>query len=145
MRRHGLYSGNYSGVFVAPKNTQNAETKHQSGAVPILLLALLAWMTSAYSSLGVLQGLNPQRQLLEHQSTTWPHQPDATETCKGGRGHGGNCLGVDTVPLPCCGRAGKVSKKMFSWSSLSATSLKTVFFCKYGHRCGASLGGLKTS
>ncbi len=32
--RHGLYSGHYSGVFVAPTNTQNAETKRQSGAVP---------------------------------------------------------------------------------------------------------------
>jgi hypothetical protein len=26
--RHGLYSGHYSRVFVAPKNAQNAETKH---------------------------------------------------------------------------------------------------------------------
>ncbi len=55
------------------------------------------------------------------------------ETCKGGRGCGGNCLGVDTAPLPCCGRACKASKRMFSWSSLSTTSLKTVFFCKNGH------------
>jgi hypothetical protein len=30
----GLYSGHYSGVFVAPTNVQNTETKHQSGAVP---------------------------------------------------------------------------------------------------------------
>ncbi len=30
----GLYSGHYSGVFVAPMNARNAETKHQSGAVP---------------------------------------------------------------------------------------------------------------
>ncbi len=65
MGRHGLYSWHYSKVFVAPKNTQNAETKHQSGDVPILLLTLLALTTSAYSSLGVLQGLNPQRQLLK--------------------------------------------------------------------------------
>ncbi len=65
MRRHGLYSGHYSEVFVAPKNAQNAETKHQSEAVPILLLTLLALTTSVYSSLGVLQGLNPQRQLLK--------------------------------------------------------------------------------
>jgi hypothetical protein len=64
--RHGLYSGHYSGVlFVSPKNAQNAEAKCQSGAVPILLLALLALMTSAYTSLDVSQGLNPQRQLLK--------------------------------------------------------------------------------
>jgi hypothetical protein len=31
--RHGLYFGHYSRVFVAPENAQNAETKHQSGAV----------------------------------------------------------------------------------------------------------------
>jgi hypothetical protein len=32
--RHGLYSGHDSGVFIAPSNAQNAETKRQSGAVP---------------------------------------------------------------------------------------------------------------
>jgi hypothetical protein len=60
-----VYSGHYPRIFVAPKNAQNAETKHQPGAVPILLLAILASTTGAYSSLGVLQGLNPQRQLLK--------------------------------------------------------------------------------
>ncbi len=30
----GLYSEHYSGVFVAPTNARNAETKRQSGAVP---------------------------------------------------------------------------------------------------------------
>ncbi len=65
MQRHRLYYGHYSEVFVVPKNTQNAEIKCQSGAVPILLLALSASTTSAYSSLGVLQGLNPRRQLLK--------------------------------------------------------------------------------
>ncbi len=48
-----------SRIFIAPKNAQNAETKHQSGAVPILLLALLALTTSAYSSLGVSWESNP--------------------------------------------------------------------------------------
>ncbi len=38
VRRHGLYPRHYSGMFV-PKNAQNAETKHQSRAAPILLLA----------------------------------------------------------------------------------------------------------
>jgi hypothetical protein len=52
------------------------------------------------------------------------------ETCEGGRGCGGDYLGVNTAPLPCCGRTGKASKRMFSLSSLSTTSLKTVFFCK---------------
>ncbi len=65
VRRHGLYSGHYSGVFIAPKIAQNAETKRQAGAVPILLLAFLALTTSAYTSLGVSQGLNPQRWLLK--------------------------------------------------------------------------------
>jgi hypothetical protein len=59
-----------------------------------------------------------------------PHQERRVETCEGGRGHGGNHLGLNTAPSPCCGRAGKASKRMFSWSSLSMTSLKTVFFCK---------------
>ncbi len=71
---HELYSGNYSGVFIAPKNAQNEETKCQSGAVPILLLALLALMTGAYSSLDVSQGLNPNVSYLKRQSTTRPHQ-----------------------------------------------------------------------
>ncbi len=34
---------------------RHRNTKHQSGAVPILQLALLVLMTSAYSNLGVLQ------------------------------------------------------------------------------------------
>jgi hypothetical protein len=43
---------------------RHGDTKSQSGAVPILLLALLVLTTSPYSNLGVLQGLNPQPQLL---------------------------------------------------------------------------------
>jgi hypothetical protein len=64
-RRHWVYSGHYPRKFVAPKNAQNAETKRQLGAVPIPLLALLALTTSAYTSLGVSQELNPQPQLLK--------------------------------------------------------------------------------
>jgi hypothetical protein len=63
--KHWVYSGHYPRIFIAPKNAQNAETKHWSGAVPILLLAILALTTGAYSSLGVLQGLNPQHWLLK--------------------------------------------------------------------------------
>jgi hypothetical protein len=63
--RHWVYSGHYPRIFVAPKNARNAETKHWSRAVPILLLALSALMTSAYTSLGFLQELNPQPQLLK--------------------------------------------------------------------------------
>jgi hypothetical protein len=62
-----------------------------------------------------------------------PAEEHTMETCEGGRGHGGDCLGINTVPLPCCGRACKVSKRMFSWSSLVTTSLKTEFFCKNSH------------
>jgi hypothetical protein len=61
-----------------------------------------------------------------------PHQEHMMETCKGGRGCGGNCLGVNTALMLGSGRAGKVSKIMFSWSSLLRTSLETVFFCKNG-------------
>jgi hypothetical protein len=60
-----VYSGHYPGTFVAPKNAQNAETKRWSGARPIPLLALSASTTSAYTSLGVLQELNPRPQLLK--------------------------------------------------------------------------------
>jgi hypothetical protein len=64
-RRHWVYSGQHPRIFVAPKNAQNAETKRWSGAVPIPLLALSALTTSIYTSLGVLQELNPQPQLLK--------------------------------------------------------------------------------
>jgi hypothetical protein len=64
-KRHWVYSGHYPGIFVALKNARNTETKHRLGAVPILLLALLASTTSAYTSLGVLQELNPRPQLLK--------------------------------------------------------------------------------
>jgi hypothetical protein len=60
-----VYSGHNPRIFIAPKNARNAETKRQLGAVPILLLALLDLMTSAYTSLGVLQELNPPPQLLK--------------------------------------------------------------------------------
>jgi hypothetical protein len=59
-----------------------------------------------------------------------PAEECRAETCKGGRGRGDDCLGVNTAPLQCCGRAGKGSKRMFSLSSLSTTSLKTVFFVR---------------
>jgi hypothetical protein len=55
-------------TFVPPKNARNAETKRQSGAVPIPLLALLALATSAYSSLGVSRESNPRPQLLKASS-----------------------------------------------------------------------------
>ncbi len=75
--RQWVYSGHYPGIFIAPKNARNAETKHPSRAVPILLLALLALTTSAYTSLGFLQKLNPQPQLLKasvyHSATSACH------------------------------------------------------------------------
>jgi hypothetical protein len=64
-RRHWVYSGHYPRIFVAPKNARNTEAKCRPGAVPILLLALSASTTSAYTSLGVSQELNPRPQLLE--------------------------------------------------------------------------------
>ncbi len=59
-----------------------------------------------------------------------PAEERRAETCKGGRGRGGDCLNVDTAPSLCCGRVGKASKRMFSWSSSLRTSLKTVFFVR---------------
>ncbi len=59
-----MYSGHYPRIFVAPKNAQNTETKRGLGAVPILLLVIPAMM-SPYSSLYILQGFNPQPQLLK--------------------------------------------------------------------------------
>ncbi len=62
-----------------------------------------------------------------------PAEEHTMEMYEGGRGHGGNCLGVHTAPLLCYGRACKASERMFSWSSLLTTSLKIVLFCKNGH------------
>jgi hypothetical protein len=71
--RHWVYSGHYPRIFIAPKNARNTETKHQSGAVPILLLALSALVTSAHTSLGVLQESNPQSQLLKASGLPLSH------------------------------------------------------------------------
>jgi hypothetical protein len=60
-----VYPGHYPRIFAASKNAQNAETKRQSGAVPILLLVIPVLTTSAYSSLNVLQESNPRPQLLK--------------------------------------------------------------------------------
>jgi hypothetical protein len=72
--RHWVYSGQYPRIFVAPENARNAETKCRSGVVPILLLVIPASMTGAYSSLDILQGLNPQpwllKTLVNHSATT---------------------------------------------------------------------------
>jgi hypothetical protein len=66
-RRHWVYSGNYPEHSLLPRTreTQKPSVSRQSGAGPILLLALLASMTSAYSSLGVSRESNPQPQLLK--------------------------------------------------------------------------------
>ncbi len=71
--RHWVYSGHYPRIFVTSKNARYAETKRQSGAVPILLLALSALATSAYTSLGVSQESNPQPQLLKASGLPLSH------------------------------------------------------------------------
>ncbi len=54
------------------------------GLYPILLLALLALETSAYTSLDVLQGLNhPNVSYLRRQSITQPHQLCRAKYCQG--------------------------------------------------------------
>jgi hypothetical protein len=47
-----------------------------------------------------------------------PAAERAVEMCEGGNGCGGDCLGANTAPLLCCGRAGEAPM----------TSLKTMFF-----------------
>jgi hypothetical protein len=71
--RHWVYSGHDPRIFVAPKNARNSEIKHWSGAVPMPLLALSASTTSAYTSLGVLQELNPRPQLLKESGLPLSH------------------------------------------------------------------------
>jgi hypothetical protein len=39
-----VYSGHYPGIFVAPKNARNAETKRQSRAVPIPATSLIGFV-----------------------------------------------------------------------------------------------------
>ncbi len=63
--RHGLYSGYYSGIFVAPRMHKMQKPSVGQGLYPILLLALSALTTSAYTSLGVSQESYPQPQLLK--------------------------------------------------------------------------------
>jgi hypothetical protein len=65
-------------------------------------------------------------------SPSSPAEEGRAERCEGGRGLGGDCLGVNTAPSLCCRRACKASYGMFSWLSLLTTSLKTVNFCKNG-------------
>ncbi len=55
-----------------------------------------------------------------------PAEESRAEMREGGRERGGDHLGIDTAPSPCCGRAGEASKRMFSSSSSSTTSLKGV-------------------
>jgi hypothetical protein len=38
-----LYPRHYSGIFVAPLDARNAETKHQSGAVPSPTTSLIGF------------------------------------------------------------------------------------------------------
>jgi hypothetical protein len=61
--RHGLYPGHYSGIFVAPRTHKMQKPSVSQG--PILLLALSASTTSAYTSLGVSQASYRQPQLLK--------------------------------------------------------------------------------
>jgi hypothetical protein len=57
-----------------------------------------------------------------------PAEDRRAEMREGGRGRGGDHLSVNTAPLPCCGRAGKTSERMFSLSPSSTTSLKGVCY-----------------
>jgi hypothetical protein len=59
MGRHGLYSRHYSGVFIAPRTHETQKPSVGQGLYPILLLALSALPTSAYTSLGVSQESYP--------------------------------------------------------------------------------------
>jgi hypothetical protein len=63
--RHGLYPGHYSGIFVTPRMHKTQKPSISQGMYPVLLLALLASTTSAYTSLGVSQESYPRPQLLK--------------------------------------------------------------------------------
>jgi hypothetical protein len=63
--RYGLYPGYYPGIFVAPRTHEPQKPSVSQGLYQILLLALLALTTSAYTSLGVSQESYPQPQLLK--------------------------------------------------------------------------------
>ena len=57
--RHGLYPGHYSGIFATPRMHKTKKPRISQELYPILLLALLAFTTSAYTSLGVSQESYP--------------------------------------------------------------------------------------
>jgi hypothetical protein len=57
--------GTTLGYLLLPRTHETQKPSASQGLYPILLLALLALMTSAYTSLGVSQDSNPQRQLLK--------------------------------------------------------------------------------
>ncbi len=57
--RHGLYPGHHSGIFVAPRTHKMQKPSVGQGLYPILLLALSASTTSAYTNLSVSQELYP--------------------------------------------------------------------------------------
>ncbi len=66
-RRHWVYSGNYPGTFVHPKNARNAETKCQSGAVRIPLLALSALQLAPTPASEFHRNQTPHLSYLRHQ------------------------------------------------------------------------------
>jgi hypothetical protein len=60
-----LYSGYYSGVFVSPKNAQNAETKCQSGALPNSITSHIGFNDKGLHQPWCYAGFEPRRQLLK--------------------------------------------------------------------------------
>jgi hypothetical protein len=61
----GCILGTTPGYSSLPRMHEMQKPSVSQGLYPILLLALSALMTSAYTSLGVSQDLNPQPQLLK--------------------------------------------------------------------------------
>jgi hypothetical protein len=66
--RHGLYPGHYSRMFIAPRMHKMQKPSVGQGLYPILLLALSASTTSAFTSLGVSQESSPDLSYLKRQS-----------------------------------------------------------------------------
>jgi hypothetical protein len=70
----GYTPGTTLGYLLPLQMRETQKPSLSQGLYPILLLALLALMTSAYTSLGVSQDLNPQRQLpkasVSHSATS---------------------------------------------------------------------------
>jgi hypothetical protein len=76
----GCTPGTTLGYLLLPRMHKKQKPRVSQGLYPILPLALLASMTSTYTSLGVSQDLNPQPQLLK--ASVYHSATSAVEICQ---------------------------------------------------------------